>query len=279
MAQAHQITLANGTQMSWCESGAADGLPVLCLHGYGDSLRSFELMTPHMPSGLRVLAVSHRGHGDSPRPEREEDYTITAFAEDALAFLDAMGIARAVVVGHSMGSFVAQRIAIDAPGRVIGLVLIGSFVTLNGHAGIDEMWKEIVRHMEDPVDPGFIREFQTGTIAMPVDPDYVEVIVSESLKLPARIWRGAMAGMMGQDHTEALAGMNPAHAHRLGRPGCPLRATGGSRALCGDSARPLRHIRGCRPWRAVGSAEAGRGRCRRLRTGAFRALDPRSGAS
>ena len=201
------IRLANGTQMAWRQSGDPEGLPVLCLHGYGDSLRSFEAMVPHMPSGLRVLAVSHRGHGDSPRPEREEDYTIAAFAEDALAFLDAMGIARAVVVGHSMGSFVAQRIAIDAPGRVIGLVLIGSFVTLNGHAGIEEMWQEVVRHMEDPVDPDFIREFQTGTIAMPVDPGYVEVIVAESLKLPARIWRGAMAGMMGQDHTEALATM------------------------------------------------------------------------
>ena len=201
------IRLANGTQMAWRQSGDPEGLPVLCLHGYGDSLRSFETMVPHMPSGLRVLAVSHRGHGDSPRPEREEDYTIAAFAEDALAFLDAMGIARAVVVGHSMGSFVAQRIAIDAPGRVIGLVLIGSFVTLNGHAGIEEMWQEVVRHMEDPVDPDFIREFQTGTIAMPVDPGYVEVIVAESLKLPARIWRGAMAGMMGQDHTEALATM------------------------------------------------------------------------
>jgi non-heme chloroperoxidase len=193
--------------MSWRESGDPSGLPVLCLHGYGDSLRSFERMTPHLPARLRVLAVSHRGHGDSPRPERDEDYTVGHFAEDAIAFLDAMKIDRAVIVGHSMGSFVAQRIAIDAPDRLIGLVLIGSFVTLNGHAGIEEMWQDVVRHMEDPVDPDFIREFQTGTIAMPVDPDYVEVIVAESLKLPARIWRGAMAGMMGQDHTQALGAM------------------------------------------------------------------------
>ncbi len=208
MAEAQIVELSNGTQMSWVESGDPAGLPVLCLHGYGDSLRSFETMTPHLPAGLRVLAVSHRGHGDSPRPERDEDYTVGHFAADAIAFLEAMGIDRAVIVGHSMGSFVAQRIAIDAPERVIGLVLIGSFVTLNGHAGIDEMWQEVVRHLEDPVDPDFIREFQTGTIAMPVDPAYVEVIVGESLKLPARIWRGAMAGMMGQDHSRALAAMH-----------------------------------------------------------------------
>ena len=199
--------LANGTQMAWSESGDPTGLPVLCLHGYGDSLRSFETMVPFLPRGLRVLSVSHRGHGDSPRPPRDEDYTVAAFAEDALAFLDAMGIARAVIVGHSMGSFVAQRIAIDAPHRVIGLVLIGSFVTLNGHAGVEEMYRDVVRHMQDPVDAEFIREFQTGTIAMPVDPAYVEVIVAESLKLPACVWRGAMAGMMGQDHTQALAAM------------------------------------------------------------------------
>lgn len=207
MAQAQLVTLANGTRMSFRESGDPAGLPLLCLHGYGDSLRSFERMMPHLPAGLRALAVSHRGHGDSPRPERDEDYTVAHFAEDAVAFLDAMKIDRAVIVGHSMGSFVAQRIAIDAPERVIGLVLIGSFVTLNGHEEIEAMWQEVVRHMEDPVDPDFIREFQTGTIAMPVDPDYVEVIVAESLKLPARIWRGAMAGMMGQDHSRALAAM------------------------------------------------------------------------
>jgi len=201
------IKLGNGTQMAWRESGEPAGLPVLLLHGYGDSLRSFEKMTPHLPAGLRVLAVSHRGHGDSPRPERDEDYTIAAFAEDALAFLDAMDIKRADIVGHSMGSFVAQRIALDAPDRVIGLVLIGSFVTLRGHEGVAEMWREVVRHMEDPIDEGFVREFQTGTMAVPVDPDYVEVIVAESMKLPARIWRGAMAGMMDLDHTGELAAM------------------------------------------------------------------------
>lgn len=198
--------LDTGTEMAWVESGDAAGVPVLCLHGYGDSLRSFETMTPHLPGGLRVFAVSHRGHGDSPKPE--DGYTIDRFAEDAMAFLDAMGIARAVVVGHSMGSFVAQRIAIDHPDRVLGIVLIGSFVTLNGHDGVEEMWREVIDGIADPVDEAFVREFQTGTIAMPVDPAYVEVIVSESMKLPARVWRGAMAGMRGRDHTDELAAMS-----------------------------------------------------------------------
>ena len=53
-------------------------------------------------------------------------------AEDVRAFMDAMGLPAAVIVGHSMGAMVAQRLAIDHPARVAGLVLMGAFATIEG---------------------------------------------------------------------------------------------------------------------------------------------------
>ena len=205
MADARTVKLRTGTEMSYAESGDPAGLPVLCLHGYGDSWRSFELMMKAMPPHLRMISISHRGHGDSSCPE--DGFTPKDFATDAVALLDALGIDKAVVVGHSMGSFIAQRLTLDAPERVLALVLVGSFATLKGHEAVDEIWEGVVQHLTDPVDADFVREFQTGTMAMPVDPAFIEVILEESMKIPAKVWRAAMRGMMDADHRDELAGI------------------------------------------------------------------------
>ena len=54
------------------------------------------------------------------------------FAEDLAEFMDALEIDSAVVVGHSMGSLIAQRFALDYPERTLGLVLIGSGPAMRG---------------------------------------------------------------------------------------------------------------------------------------------------
>ncbi|MCG8419715.1 MAG: alpha/beta hydrolase, partial [Proteobacteria bacterium] len=76
----------------------------------------------YLPGDLRVVAPSQRGHGDSGHPAG--GYGVDDFAADAIALLDALGIERAAVVGHSMGSFIAQQVALRAPQRVTHLILI-----------------------------------------------------------------------------------------------------------------------------------------------------------
>ena len=105
--------------------------------------------------------------------------------------MDAIGLPAAVVVGHSMGSMVAQRFAIDHPGRVAGLVLMGGFRTIYRHAGIQEFWDSALWKLADPVDPVFVRDFQIGTLARPISPEFLHTVVSESLLVPARVWRAA----------------------------------------------------------------------------------------
>ena len=99
--------------------------------------------------------------------------------------MDALGIEEATVVGASTGALFAQRLALDYPRRVSRLVLIGAQTPANEDiAGLVEE----VRALEDPVPPEFVRGFQESTIYQPVPEEFLDTVVSESLKLPARVW-------------------------------------------------------------------------------------------
>jgi pimeloyl-ACP methyl ester carboxylesterase len=96
--------------------------PLVLIHGAGGSHRHWPLEARELP-GRRVIAVDLPGHGDSPGPGRR---TVAEYARDLLALLDALALARAVVVGHSMGGAIALTLAIDSPDRVAGLGLVGT---------------------------------------------------------------------------------------------------------------------------------------------------------
>lgn len=130
----HSIALPTGVTLQYAEHGSSTGIPVIFLHGVSDSWRSFEHVFPHLPSSIRALAVTARGHGDSSRPV--SGYRHTHMAEDLRAFMNAMELPSAVVVGHSMGASVAQRLALDHPSRVAGLVLAGAFASIEGNADV-----------------------------------------------------------------------------------------------------------------------------------------------
>jgi len=191
--QVDAVVLPNGLRLQYVEQGDPEGPAVLLLHGYTDSWRSWERLLPVLPPHWRVLALTQRGHGDADRPR---DYAVHDMADDAAAFLDAVGVKEALVVGHSMGATVAECLAIRHPGRVAGLALLGAFATFAGNAEIQALWAEDVVELSDPIDPAFVRAFQQGTLARPVPAPFFEAMVAESLKLPARVWRGALAGQI-----------------------------------------------------------------------------------
>jgi non-heme chloroperoxidase len=152
----------------------------------------------------RAIAVDLRGFGASTRPT--SGYTIDDLAGDVVAFLlessDTRGTAGVTVVGHSMGSFVARRVAQLAPAKVQRLVLIGSAV----RAANDVLREvaEVVADLPDPVPEAFAREFQAGTIHGPVPEPFFDGLVAESRKAPAPVWREALAGGIAYDDTERL---------------------------------------------------------------------------
>jgi pimeloyl-ACP methyl ester carboxylesterase len=111
---------ADGTPIAYWGIGA--GPPLLLIAGQAVDHGSWRLASPLLGRGRRVVVFDHRGTGASGRGTAER-YSTRGFAEDAVRVLDAAGIERADVLGHSMGGRVAQWLAVDRPERVGALVL------------------------------------------------------------------------------------------------------------------------------------------------------------
>lgn len=175
-------------ELAYAEHGDRDGPPVVLLPGYADSHRFFEPLLPHLP-GLRVLALTLRGHGDSDKPA--SGYDLPTLAGDVLGFLDALSLDRVVLVGHSSGGLVAQQLCCEHPDRIRGQVLVGAPLDLRD---LRPPFADVVERMTDPVDPELVREVM-GTLPLTdpaVTPEYVEEMVAESAKVPAHVWRTAL---------------------------------------------------------------------------------------
>jgi pimeloyl-ACP methyl ester carboxylesterase len=197
------VTLSTGVRMEYVEQGDPGGVPVIFLHGVTDSWHSFELVLPLLPPSYHAFAISQRGHGDSSRPDT--GYLIADMSRDLRAFMDAMGLRQAVIAGHSMGSMVAQRFVLDHPGRVSALVLMGAFAGLFEDPGLTEFYRTSIAPLTDPIDAAFAREWQLSTLARPTPEGFLETVVAETQKVPARVWREAFKGFLDTpDWTEEL---------------------------------------------------------------------------
>ncbi|MGH7541335.1 MAG: alpha/beta fold hydrolase [Gemmatimonadota bacterium] len=197
------VELSTGVRLHYAEQGGPDGPAVILLHGYSDSWFSYSRVLPLLPAGRRVFALDQRGHGDSGRPA--DGYAMRDLAADVIAFMDATRLERATIVGHSMGSFVAQQVALAAPERVERLVLVGSATTPRNIIGILEL-ERAVEALADPVPVEFIDAFQRSTVFHPVPEEFMERAIAESRKLPARVWQAIMDGLLVTDTPAGLAG-------------------------------------------------------------------------
>ena len=202
MNHLRQIQLPGRVRLEFAEQGGSFGMPVIALHGVTDSWRSFAPVLPHLLPELRVLALTQRGHGNSDKPAG--GYRPADFAADVAAFMDAMDIERAVLVGHSMGSINALRCAIDHPSRVAGLLLAGTMPWFGRPPELRQFHREHIVPLADPVPRAFALEFQQSTLAQPIAAALLDRFVAESLKVPARVWRAAFAGFIGDDFSPRL---------------------------------------------------------------------------
>ncbi len=186
------VQLSTGVRLRYAVKGDVSGTPVILLHGYSDSWFSFSRIMPSIPASYRVYALDQRGHGESERPRT--GYSMKELGADVVAFMDAMQIERAIVIGHSMGGFVAQEVVAAAPDRVAGLVLVNTGTTIKTMNGLDD-FRAAVSALTDPVSQVFVREFQYSTVHQQVPVDFMDRAILESLKLPAYVWHGILAGM------------------------------------------------------------------------------------
>jgi pimeloyl-ACP methyl ester carboxylesterase len=199
------IHLRSGVDVNHAALGDPLGVPVLLLHAWGESLGCFDRLTPSLPTTIRALAMDLRGHGSSEKPAN--GYSLIDCAGDVTAFLEAMDLPSAVLVGSSSGGYVAQQVAISSPTRVRGLVLVGAPRSLQGRP----LFADEVDALTDPIDRAWVHDSLRWFPRFHHVPDwYMQARVDDGLQMPARVWRQTLAGL-----TEATP---PTEAGRITTP-------------------------------------------------------------
>lgn len=172
------------------ERGA--GEPLLLIHGLGASVFTFRRNLDRLAQRYRIVAVDLAGFGGSSRVVR--DYSLTAHARRLIELMDALGVERANVLGHSMGGAVALRLASGWPERVLRLVLVAP-------AAPDLMRRgALLTRLLRPFFPFFgllyhSRRFRTRTLRSAFhDPSHMTDEVLDGYWGPSRV-RGHLAAL------------------------------------------------------------------------------------
>ncbi len=184
-----EVRLSNGLKLAYVELGNPKGEPLLLLHGFTDSSRSWSLVAPYL-SDYRLLIPDQRGHGAADAPRC--CFSTSVYADDARQFLDVLGIERVAVAGHSMGSMIAITMAADYPERVSRIALVGSTALSPVKHG-DWLYEEVMA-LKTPFDPNskFMREWHPANQPTAVDPGFAAAVMDELLAVPLHVWRGVM---------------------------------------------------------------------------------------
>ena len=185
-----RIALSTGVSLTYVSVGPPSAMPVLLLHAWGESQRSFGRLVPALTEDVRAVAVDLRGHGGADRPRT--GYSLTEIAGDVVAFMDALALPSAVLLGSSSGGYLAQQVAAGRPDRVSALVLVGSPRDLRGRPS----FADAVDQLSDPVDAAWVRESLTWFPRFHDVPAwYVDDRVHDGLRIPAHVWRETLHGL------------------------------------------------------------------------------------
>jgi 3-oxoadipate enol-lactonase len=167
---------ANSIDIYYEISGEGD--PLLLIAGLGYGLWQWHKMIPALSKHFQVIAFDNRGAGQTGQPPGP--YTVQMLGADTAGLLDALGLAGVTVMGHSMGGFVAQELALARPDRVGRLILASTNFGGPNHIPITpEAMAVIMDRSGDPLDvirrgiavataPGFA-ETQPGVVQELID--------------------------------------------------------------------------------------------------------------
>ena len=158
---------SDGVQLAYLDQGAErpDAEPVLLIHGFASNVATNWVDTGWVSAlsaaGYRVVAFDNRGHGQSEKLYRLEDYGAPLMAEDARRMLDHLGIARAHVIGYSMGARIAAFLALAHPERVQSLIFGGLGINMvRGMAGTGPIAHALEAPSADAVKSQAARTFR-----------------------------------------------------------------------------------------------------------------------
>ncbi len=197
------VKVETGVTLQYVVQGDPKGPVIVLLHGAGDSWHSWDLVLPRLSKTYRTYAITLRGHGLSDHPA--QGYSRGEFAADITSFLKKMDLRGVTLVGHSLGSFVAQVVAEnDGDGRIARLVLIGSGPGAPRDPSKPSELSSYFASVKDPIDYQFARDFQAGTAFTPLPPAFLETMIGEVQRVPAVMFHELASGLTDPQAVEKL---------------------------------------------------------------------------
>ena len=189
---------ANGIEIHYEIHGT--GKALLLISGLGYSLWQWHRMVPFLAGHFQVITFDNRGVGESEKTAGP--YSAQLLAADTAGLLDALGIEKAIVMGHSMGGFIAQAVALDHPDKVEKLILCSTNFGGPRHVPVTpEAMKVLADVTSDPLtrfknglsvstapgwaekNPGLIEEWIKWRVANPVEPVFYQAQMAIGLSL------------------------------------------------------------------------------------------------
>jgi pimeloyl-ACP methyl ester carboxylesterase len=188
--------LNGGFKIAYVELGDKSNPPVVLIHGVTDSYLSFSQVAPRIAdAGFYVIVPDLRGHGKTDKPN-EGYYTLDDYTADINALLEKLGVKKAHITGHSLGSFIAQNLAIKNPDKVSSLTLIGSASKIKDNPTLawllegDDEFPGINKVKKIP--DSFLADW---TASSNYDENFVKKTYENAKALPLYVWKNALNGI------------------------------------------------------------------------------------
>jgi len=189
---------SNGIELYYETHG--NGQPLVLISGLGYSSWQWHKMVPFLAKHFQVIVFDNRGVGQSEKPAGP--YTAQMFAADTVGLLDALGIDKAIMAGHSMGGFIAQAMVLDYPQRVEKLILASTTFGGPNHIPITSEAMKILTDVNSDAltrfknglvvstapgwaekNPEMIEEWVKWRVANPIEPVHYQAQLAIGLAL------------------------------------------------------------------------------------------------
>ena len=126
MTEFRKVELSTGIAMNVALAGPEDAPPVIMVHGFPESHRTWREIVPRLDDRLRLVMPDLRGFGESDRPQDVADYATDTLIADIFALADALGIEQFALVGHDWGGAIAWAAALRGNPRISRLAIVNS---------------------------------------------------------------------------------------------------------------------------------------------------------